>query len=135
MVVSEIGELWSPHTEPARTAPKLAIKKASPPGTAFIMSPANGINIPNAPHDVPVANAIRPATTNNAGTSQIAPIARAATKEARYSPVPNVLIRSPRTQANSRISTAGTIDFAPWAVPRRRVPGWTFSLFLVYLRQ
>src|SRR5690625_6785174 len=67
MVVSEIGELWSPHTEPARTAPKLAIKKASPPGTAFIMSPARGIKIPKAPQEVPVAKAIRAADAQRVG--------------------------------------------------------------------
>src|SRR5699024_11750240 len=113
MVVSDTGELWSPQTAPSSTAPKLAINSASPPGTAFIMSPARASRMPNEPHDVPVANAISAAMTNSAGTNHTAGIASASTTDARYSPVPSSPIKSPRTQANSRMKIAPSMDLAP----------------------
>ena len=59
MVVSEIGEQWSPQTAPAR--------QAEIPTTNRGLSAANiaviiGIRIPNVPQEVPVANARTHAT-------------------------------------------------------------------------
>ena len=62
IVVSEMGEMWSPHTAPARTAeitnascskPWSVEKSIVPLRTVKII----GISIPNVPHEVPVANA------------------------------------------------------------------------------
>ena len=59
MVVSEIGEMWSPHTAPDKIAATdtAIIGLASPK-----IARAIGIKIPNVPHEVPVANA-RPKDT------------------------------------------------------------------------
>ena len=60
MVVSEIGEQWSPHTAPARQA-EIAItnKLPSNPTPTTI-----GNKIVNVPQEVPVANARNTATRN-----------------------------------------------------------------------
>ena len=55
MVVSEIGETWSPHTAPDRHAATVmtSMVLGASPNTAT----AIGIRMPNVPHEVPVANA------------------------------------------------------------------------------
>ena len=60
IVVSEIGEQWSPHTAPARHA-DIPIIKNSLVGSKIAAT--IGIRIPNVPHDVPVENASTQATT------------------------------------------------------------------------
>ena len=54
MVVSEIGEQWSPQTAPAMQADTQIIARGFDPssGKAFNVI---GIRIPNVPQDVPVA--------------------------------------------------------------------------------
>ena len=59
MVVSEIGEQWSPHTEPARQADIPIIISSLVAGKTLRTI---GISIPNVPHEVPVANDIAHAT-------------------------------------------------------------------------
>src|SRR5699024_638345 len=122
-VEAEVGELRTPHTAPATTAPTLTINNSSPPATTCIISPANGNRMPNAPHDVPVAKAITAATTKSTGINQTTGIDKESTTEARYSPVPSTLIRSASTQADSKINIAGSIDCAPRTAPRRLVRG------------
>ena len=62
MVVSEIGEQWSPHTAPAIQAEIAIIVISDPkPLNAAITI---GIRIPNVPHDVPVAKEIPTAIRN-----------------------------------------------------------------------
>ena len=56
IVVSEIGEQWSPNTAPARTA--LSIGRISAISDAAAISPAIGSMIPNVPQLVPVAKDI-----------------------------------------------------------------------------
>ena len=62
IVVSEIGEQWSPQTAPARHAEMEIISivsdKTEPKPTTI------GIRIPNVPHDVPVENEISTARPN-----------------------------------------------------------------------
>ena len=52
-MVSEIGEMWSPHTAPERMAATLNTSMLELPKIAT----AIGIRIPNVPHEVPVAKA------------------------------------------------------------------------------
>ena len=59
MVVSEIGEQWSPQTEPARQADIPIIPISLPTGN---IARTIGIKIPNVPHDVPVAKEMPIAT-------------------------------------------------------------------------
>ena len=56
MVVSEMGEQWSPHTAPAITADIHGIISAG--STLTAMAAAIGSIMPNVPQLVPVANAI-----------------------------------------------------------------------------
>ena len=58
IVVSEIGEQWSPHTAPAMQAEieMIIIVSFVPWNTATTI----GIKIPNVPQEVPVANARNP---------------------------------------------------------------------------
>lgn len=60
IVVSEIGEQWSPHTAPARQD-AIEITIICPDGNTPITI---GIRILKVPHDVPVANASKAATMN-----------------------------------------------------------------------
>ena len=57
MVVSEIGEQWSPHTAPAITADMHGTINAASTFTAI--AAAIGNMIPNVPQLVPVAKAIK----------------------------------------------------------------------------
>ena len=61
MVVSEIGEQWSPQTAPARHADMQTVPSALETGN---IASTIGINIPNVPQLVPVANANKHAITN-----------------------------------------------------------------------
>ena len=53
IVVSEIGEIWSPHTAPDRIEATQISSIFPFPNTAI----AIGMSMPNVPHDVPVAKA------------------------------------------------------------------------------
>ena len=72
IVVSEIGEQWSPHTAPAIHAEMEMIISS---GFVFWNTATTiGIRIPNVPQDVPVANARKQPTTNTiAGRKLINP--------------------------------------------------------------
>ena len=59
MVVSEIGEQWSPQTEPARQADIAITPVTLPTGNIFVTM---GMRIPNVPQLVPVAKEIAQAT-------------------------------------------------------------------------
>ena len=59
MVVSEMGEQWSPQTAPARHADIPIYRSSSVAGK---IPTTMGIKIPNVPHDVPVEKAIKQAT-------------------------------------------------------------------------
>ena len=73
MVVSEIGEQWSPHTAPARQADTPIIISWLVGGNTAVTI---GINIPKVPQDVPVAKA-RPQATRKmiAGSIRVSPSA------------------------------------------------------------
>ena len=62
-VVSEIGDIWSPHTAPARTDDTeiTIISRSAPPENIAV---AIGTRIANVPHDVPVENERNTAAAN-----------------------------------------------------------------------
>ena len=60
IVVSEIGEIWSPQTAPDRQADIPIKNKGSPISNIDVII---GIKIPNVPQLVPVAKARKIATT------------------------------------------------------------------------
>src|SRR5690625_1605507 len=133
IVVSEIGEAWSPRTAPASTAPK-AGSNNSGWSTDVMIAPAIGSSSPNEPQEVPVAKAIREATRNITGTSQAGDMFAPSTNSPRYSPVPSAPMRSPSIQARSRIAIAGSIDLMPSHQPRPNV-ALANSGFLLVLRR
>src|SRR5690606_4779774 len=98
IVVSLMGEQWSPQTAPASTAPKAGSSSSGPPSTVFMICPAIGSRIPKEPHEVPVEKAIAPASTNMTGISQDGGSEVCSTRLPRYSPVPSSAISDPSIQ-------------------------------------
>ena len=70
IVVSDIGEQWSPHTAPAIHADTQITDNTFPDSWGNTLRQI-GIRIPNVPHDVPVANARKQAIINNSMVSEI----------------------------------------------------------------
>ena len=116
IVVSEIGEQWSPNTAPVRTAPMEAIMRGVTVSVALDTAAAIGItmgmSIVLVPHEVPVAKAIT--------------MAIAKTKEGRIFPdnIPFVISTSHwaspisvttdfRAKARASIITATSMDLTP----------------------
>ena len=113
IVVSEIGEQWSPHTAPAIHA-EIAMMQISlliePPNTARTM----GIRIPNVPHDVPVENE-RPTPMRKtiAGSNGINSLALVLTNSAMNILAPRLSVIVLSVHAQQRIMIAGTIALKP----------------------
>jgi len=101
IVVSEIGEQWSPKTAPAKTAANAGSRMLI--SEAAAISPAIGSRIPNDPHDVPVEKAMIPATRNRRNGKNDTFMLELSTRPARYLPVSNLPIKSTITQAKNRI--------------------------------
>ncbi len=60
MVVSEMGETWSPYTAPAKVAPMVIRNSGSPSGnTPSTMGRIRAM----VPQEVPMAKPMKPATT------------------------------------------------------------------------
>ncbi len=78
MVVSEMGEQWSPHTAPAIQAEMEIIMSCG--STLWKQDTTMGISMPNVPHEVPEAKA-RPAATTKmmAGMKPMSPPAELST--------------------------------------------------------
>ena len=115
MVVSEIGEQWSPQTAPARHA-DIPMMESVPLPAGKIASTI-GISIPKVPQEVPVAKASTHATIKiTAGKS----FASVSGKEFIISPTKNFAPSSPviflRAVANVKIRIAGTIAIKPWGI-------------------
>ena len=123
MVVSEIGEQWSPHTAPARQAEMqmMTIDGISPVCETFASSASNtlvtiGISMPNVPHDVPVAKASPIATTNSiTGRSTLSAVALCTTPETN-APASRWFVIVLSVHAKVSISIAGTICLNPAAI-------------------
>ena len=78
MVVSEMGEQWSPHTAPAIQAEMEIIISCG--STSWKQDTTMGMRIPNVPHDVPEAKARPTATTKMmAGRKPMSPPAECST--------------------------------------------------------
>ena len=112
IVVSEIGEQWSPQTAPAIQAEieMIIIVSFVPWNTATTI----GISIPNVPQEVPVANARKhPTRKIIAGRRFISPPAAEFITEATNGAAPRLSVIAFRVHANVRIRIAGTIALNP----------------------
>ena len=112
MVVSEIGEQWSPHTAPAIHAEiEMIISSWFVPENTLTTI---GIRIPKVPHEVPVANAITaPITKIIAGRKFISPPAELLTIADTNTDAPRLSVMAFNVQAKVRIRIAGTIALNP----------------------
>src|SRR5690625_1761103 len=110
IVESEIGEQWSPNTDPAKTAPITGNIHSG--WMTPIIETLIGIIMANVPHDVPVAKAI---TQDNKKkmTGIIHNGTRSCTRLDRKTPVSNCSIIWPTDQANIKIKTAVIIFPTP----------------------
>ena len=112
IVVSEIGEQWSPKTLPLRTA---AIESAKGEPAYKAVGTAIGIIIANVPQLVPVENEINADVINKMGAMRDG-FKKSFDKEATYSPVPSVLQVSPIENANNIRIASGTKPEIPLSV-------------------
>jgi len=111
MVVSEIGEQWSPQTAPARQAEIPIVPSVEPTGKIAVTI---GMRIPNVPHDVPVAKARRHAMMKiTAGRSDVRLAEAPSTTAATNSRASRREVIFLRLVANVRIRIAGTIALKP----------------------
>ena len=76
IVVSEIGEAWSPKMPPASEA---ARNGASGSPSAAAAGTAIGIMMANVPHEVPVENATNAPVRNTSGSRSAGPTPASAT--------------------------------------------------------
>lgn len=110
MVVSEIGEQWSPHTAPARQAEiEITSSSCSRPTATTI-----GSRIPKVPQDVPVAKDIPVATRNTIAGRKILRFAALPPKiPLTNSFAPRRPVIPLNVQAKVRIRIAGTMALNP----------------------
>ena len=112
MVVSEMGDTWSPHTAPAIHAEMEMMRNGAAGGNTAIHI---GIKMPKVPHEVPVAKARSAATMNTmAGRSICRPAALLATTPDTYWAAPRESVMLLSVQASVRIRIAGTIASKPF---------------------
>ena len=100
IVVSEIGEQWSPHTAPARQAAIVIIRRF--PGR--LIPTTIGSRMPKVPHEVPVENARKIATRNTiAGSMPVSPAALPSKIPLTYYAAPSFPVRLDKVHAKDRI--------------------------------
>ena len=111
MVVSEMGEQWSPHTAPAMQAEmQMMARGSSMENTCWTM----GIRMPKVPQEVPVAKASRqPMTNTMRGRIIWRPPAEDRTKSRTKNFAPRESVMFFRLQAKVRIMMAGTMALKP----------------------
>ena len=110
MVVSEMGEQWSPNTAPASTAPIMSKTYSTLNSSA--KSTAIGIIIAKVPQDVPVENAISAARAKiRAGYMKGGRVVP--NVWAKYCPVCSSLTTPPIVQAKIRMVMAGSMLLKP----------------------
>ena len=111
IVVSEIGEQWSPHTAPAMHA----LTQTTPRGSVSGNTPrVMGIKMPNVPQLVPVENDKPQAIKKMmAGRKVLNPPAEFLTSASTYCFAPRLSVIAFKLQANVRIRMAGTIERNP----------------------
>src|SRR5690606_10677620 len=110
IVVSEIGEQWSPQTAPAKQAEIEIINNSGSRPIATTI----GSRMPKVPQEVPVEKDIPTATAKtNAGRKTLKPAALPAKSPLTYSLAPRRLVIPLKVQAKVRIRIAGTIALKP----------------------
>src|SRR5690606_24066283 len=110
MVVSEIGEQWSPQTAPARQA---EIEMINSSGSKPIATTI-GSRMPKVPQEVPVEKDIPTATAKTiAGRRILSPAALPAKTPLTYSLAPRRFVTPLKVQAKVKIRIAGTIALKP----------------------
>ena len=107
--MSEIGEQWSPYTEPARVAPRAGTRYIAVLSAEHIMVMI-GISIPKVPQDVPMEKLIMAAIINISIGSRLSGRLVEFTKPEMNIPVPISWRQTPpRLQERIRISIGGTM--------------------------
>ena len=115
MVVSEMGEQWSPNTEPARVAANMMLRMEI--STFSQMGTTMGIRMPNVPQAVPVEKERNAATTNTmAGRMAMGTLDELTTSDT-YGPTLSALHTPFSVQARVRMLHAGTMDLIPAVMP------------------
>lgn len=115
IVVSDMGEQWSPKIDPARVADRLIIKCSG--ATCWQMTTIIGINIPKVPHEVPIENDKIAATINIITGIRATGIWDDATSWLTYGPVDKTVQTPLIAHAKVKITHAVTIDFIPKTTP------------------
>ena len=111
MVVSEIGEQWSPATAPANVAATVMVSISLP---VCIIGTTIGRRIPKVPQEVPVANARNTAIQNTIiGIKTCKTPVLFARTPATNTSAPRSPVIPDSVHANVRIMMAGTIALKP----------------------
>ena len=128
MVVSEMGEQWSPHTAPAIHAEMEIIISW---GLEFSKTATTiGIRIPKVPHEVPVEKARKhPTRKIMAGRKTISPLALCSMAEATNSAAHRLSVIAFKVHAKVRIKIAGTMALKPEG--RQSIHSLKVSTFLI----
>ena len=114
IVVSEIGEQWSPQTAPARQADIPIIRSSLSAGK---IAATIGISIPKVPQDVPVEKDRIHATINIiAGKKFARPAAAESIRVLTNISAPRSPVIFLRAVAEVRIKIAGTIAIKPFGI-------------------
>ena len=114
--MSEIGEQWSPITEPERI--EESTSALSEGSTLLQTATAIGMRMPKVPHEVPVENAIRAASRNSAAgriqSGRTPAPAPPLTASERKSSMPSRRLQiAESVQARARMISAETIIRMP----------------------
>ena len=114
IVVSEIGEIWSPHTEPAKID---AIEITNIGSPSLNTEVTIGIKTANVPQDVPVENdkpiASTKITAGMINSGKLAFLIKVDTKAPAFNLTDTI---SPKVHANTRIIIAETINLKPCGI-------------------
>ena len=111
MVVSEIGEIWSPQTAPASTADTATIIMVGSVSENILTT--MGTRIANVPQLVPEENAIKIAMQKiSSGTKRMRPSFRLTAWRTK-SPMPSASVMPFSVQASTRIRMGGIISLPP----------------------
>ena len=113
IVVSDIGEQWSPQTEPARHADIPITPISLPTGN---MPSTIGIRIPNVPHEVPVAKEIPIATRNMIAGKKFCKVPALARALSTNASEPRSPVTFLSAVASVRMRIAGTIALKPLGI-------------------
>ena len=113
MVVSEIGEQWSPITAPAHTAATAAGSRELPANTGT----ATGMRMPMVPQLVPVAKASSPPTRNSTSGNRAVKVSRPANSPWTKAAASSRAAKDFSPQAKVSTSSAGVISLKPSRKP------------------